>query len=772
MPCIPVTCSRDLHLTLAKASTVPVTIHETRRRNHHQQTTMAGKEATVFILDLGRSMGEKRHARDQTDLDWALEYVWNKITTTVATGRKSSLMSVIGCRTDESDLAGTMEETEGYENIRVFSELKQYLLGDIRNLQEHLKPNETDSGDLLSALVVAINMIDNATKGTKGNPLKYDRRVIIVTDGRGRMVTEDLEQLTEKIKDTAAPFEIVLLGVDFDDDDVGFKEEGKEPRKKQNEEILKRFVADCDGNFGTLATAMEQLQIPRLKETRPVPSYRGSLTLGDPQRYEATITIDVERYPCTMLAKPPTASSFVVRGGTKDEFGQSIHSSATVTGDDPPTAELSAIHNQRTYQVCNKDQPGSKTNVDMNELEKGYEYGRTAVHISESDMNVVKLETQQSLELVGFVKAEEFERYLPLSRANFIVPQKANKSAQLGLSSFIHALYEADCYAIARLVAKDLKAPVLLLLVPRIELEWEALVDVELPFEEDMRRYKFPPLDRKLTVSGKIITEHKDLPTDNLLEAMSEYVDAMDLSTFGRDEDGNEEEYAKPEDAFSPLVHRINHVIQWRATHPQPGLTIPDPPEILMKYSMPPAELLASAEKYLRNVMKAADVKKVAPKVKGRSKRQRTERDKPLSGLDVDELLGNPKHVKIEANNLIPSFKQALDASDSMDAIQEAADGIAKEIRSLISNSVGDSAYARALEAIRVMREEFTDLEEPETYNTFVRQLKADILGGKLNGNRRDMWWRIKGNKYGLIDAKRSYASPVTEDEARRFYEM
>lgn len=45
---------------------------------------MAGKEATVFILDLGQSMGEKRHGRNQTDLDWALEYVWNKITTTVS----------------------------------------------------------------------------------------------------------------------------------------------------------------------------------------------------------------------------------------------------------------------------------------------------------------------------------------------------------------------------------------------------------------------------------------------------------------------------------------------------------------------------------------------------------------------------------------------------------------------------------------------------------------------------------------------------------------
>lgn len=45
---------------------------------------MAGKEATVYILDLGRSMGEKNHGRDRTDLDWALEYVWDKITTTVS----------------------------------------------------------------------------------------------------------------------------------------------------------------------------------------------------------------------------------------------------------------------------------------------------------------------------------------------------------------------------------------------------------------------------------------------------------------------------------------------------------------------------------------------------------------------------------------------------------------------------------------------------------------------------------------------------------------
>jgi ATP-dependent DNA helicase 2 subunit 2 len=531
-------------------------------------------------------------------------------------------------------------------------------------------------------------------------------------------------------------------------------------------------VEECGGNFGTLATAIDQLHTPRLKETRPVHSYKGTLTLGDTEAYESTITIDVERYPCTMIAKPPTASSFAVRTDLAGASGPSVESSATVMGEDHPMTDLSAVRNQRVYQVDNQEEPGTKTNVEVEDLERGYEYGRTAVHISESDMNVVKLETQQSLSLIGFVKAEEFERYLPLSRSNFIVPQKANQSAQLGLSSFIHALWEAECYAVARFVAKDLKAPLLLLLVPRIELEWEALVDVELPFEEDMRRYKFPPLDRKLTVSGKTITEHKDLPTTDLVDAMSAYVDAMDLSTFGRDDDGNEEEYAKPEDTFSPLVHRINHVIRWKATHPDPTLAMPDPPKILMKYSAPPAELTAQAGKQLDAVTKAADVKKVPPKVKGRGKRQRTDRDKPLSGLDVDSLLGNPKRIKIEANNLIPSFKQALDASGAIDDIHEATNGIAKEVRSLISHSVGDSNYNRALEAIRVMREELAEMEEPDGYNKFMTELKEDILGGKLNGNRREMWWKIRGSRYGLIDSKRTKISPVSEEEAKRFYEV
>ena len=45
---------------------------------------MADKEATVYIVDMGRSTGEKRYGREQSDLEWAMTYVWEKITSTVS----------------------------------------------------------------------------------------------------------------------------------------------------------------------------------------------------------------------------------------------------------------------------------------------------------------------------------------------------------------------------------------------------------------------------------------------------------------------------------------------------------------------------------------------------------------------------------------------------------------------------------------------------------------------------------------------------------------
>jgi ATP-dependent DNA helicase 2 subunit 2 len=44
---------------------------------------MTEKEATIFIIDVGQSMGKKSNGRLESNLEWAMKYVWDKITTAV-----------------------------------------------------------------------------------------------------------------------------------------------------------------------------------------------------------------------------------------------------------------------------------------------------------------------------------------------------------------------------------------------------------------------------------------------------------------------------------------------------------------------------------------------------------------------------------------------------------------------------------------------------------------------------------------------------------------
>ena len=61
---------------------------------------MAEKESTVYIVDVGASMGSTQTGRDVSDLDFAMTYIWDKITSTVALDRKTATLGVVGLRTD------------------------------------------------------------------------------------------------------------------------------------------------------------------------------------------------------------------------------------------------------------------------------------------------------------------------------------------------------------------------------------------------------------------------------------------------------------------------------------------------------------------------------------------------------------------------------------------------------------------------------------------------------------------------------------------------
>jgi ATP-dependent DNA helicase 2 subunit 2 len=73
---------------------------------------------------------------------------------------------------------------------------------------------------------------------------------------------------------------------------------------------------------------------------------------------------------------------------------------------------LTNVRNLYTYQINDPESEGGKRAVARDDLAKGYEYGRTAVHINESDENITKLETEAAMEIIGFVSGSEVSRQI------------------------------------------------------------------------------------------------------------------------------------------------------------------------------------------------------------------------------------------------------------------------------------------------------------------------------------------------------------------------
>jgi ATP-dependent DNA helicase 2 subunit 2 len=226
------------------------------------------------------------------------------------------------------------------------------------------------------------------------------------------------------------------------------------------------------------------------------------------------------------------------------------------------------------------------------------------------------------------------------------------------------------------------------------------------------------------------------------------------------------------------LIHRINHAVKTRAIHPEKP--IPETPSILLRYAQPPDDLIEKVQSKIDALTEAAEVKKgasctlgtqrlradhdvVPPKAKGKRARDTV---KPISGLDIDELLGDEKKDHIDPDNAVPEFKQALAVSQELSEIENAAKQMGVIANTFITESFGDSKYPRALECMGVLREELTNLEEPDLYNTFVRDMKKSLLSGALGGDRRDFWFKVRWSRLGLIDKKQSEVSEVTPEEA------
>ena len=144
---------------------------------------MSGKLAHVYIVDQGSTTEECHSGRTISDLDYALQYVWDKIATVLSANRKTWKVGVLGLRSD--DTSNALSEGEGYENINLLQDIDEIEISHLHALQDALKPSSTEAGDAISAIVVAIDMIERHCRLGTGKQGKFGKKIVLVTDGQG-----------------------------------------------------------------------------------------------------------------------------------------------------------------------------------------------------------------------------------------------------------------------------------------------------------------------------------------------------------------------------------------------------------------------------------------------------------------------------------------------------------------------------------------------------------------------------------------------------------
>jgi len=132
-----------------------------------------------------------------------------------------------------------------------------------------------------------------------------------------------------------------------------------------------------------------------------------------------------------------------------------------------------------------------------------------------------------------------------------------------------------------------------------------------MPFADDVREYSFASLDILINKKGDTVKEHPYLPTDEQLEAMDQFVDALDLMDAGeKDEEGNRPAWFDTRWSFNPAIHRVKQAIFHSATvsdvvsNPLP----PSHPELLA-YFEPPKRVQKRAKHAIENCKSAFNVK-------------------------------------------------------------------------------------------------------------------------------------------------------------------
>lgn len=691
-----------------------------------------------------------------SDLEWCLQYVYSEISNKIISERKTDVVGIVGVHTDETQ--NMYGDQPDFENIAIISPIAQFNLASLLEAKAELVPNGDNGGDLISGIVVATQLIKLHTKTQK-----WIKNIVVLTNGNGVIDLHDEEGLIRQLNENNITLKV--LGIDFDDAEAEYEEEDKPEEKRVNETNLRGFVEQLeDGVFATYKEARDSLEIPKVKVVNPVRAFSGDLLLNDPEQQspERIMAIGIEAFPCTRRAIPMSAPSY-----------------AMIKQPTQTVSSLQSVKWERQYYVDDEETPGGRKGLDKEDLENGYRYGSEIVYISKEEEETLLLKTSAGLLVIGFVKKSTVPSYMLMGHTDYVLAQRGRHRDALAISAFSRALYELEYYAIARYVPKDGKDAQIVVLMPYLEANLEGLVLCQLPFAEDQRKYLFPSLtELKLKSGNKTVTAHSRLlPDGEMLAAMDDYVEAMDLHKLEEDD----EPWLSIEDSFNPTIHHIKNTVKHCAVN-QDCETIPAPLPILTRYSQAPDELVQEAKPQLELLKHLFDIKEEFRE----AKKRKTEEVTAKTGLDLNALLagGGPQvkkeestpsisaaklepssqpssqpsqssssqRVSIDPENIIPDFIRTLEKIDTKagndQEFRTGAEGLYKQTIALleekVASSVANLVYNEVVAVLETMKEQAEEMEITDIFQTVKKQFEDKLSNGDLGGQRNVLSGQIK----------------------------
>ncbi|KAH7926187.1 SPOC domain-like protein [Leucogyrophana mollusca] len=535
-------------------------------------------------------------------------------------GRKTDQCGVILFGSEETDNI-ISEKSGGYEHVCEYIPVAQPNSGTLAKL-DALKPSEV-AGDPVDALIVGIETQDVYLAKKKS----WTRRIIILTDGENPIEIEDWEATVNKMN--ALDIALTVVGVDFDDDEFPFHEEEKSNIKSENEAFYHKLTDALEnGIVGTCAYALQEISRPDIKQVKSA-LMATVIRLGDVDvRPDEAIEVAVKATKCTALARPKSWKKFSSR-----EHGEDI----SMGGEDEEESKtfFAELKMRTEYYIDrgshdddddanSEDEEGSEAagrkndnleKVEKEQLIRGFKYGSTYAPCP--DGQFPRLPTRKGIDICGFFHAKNFRRELSMGEVQYIWADPGSPQQQVALSSIVQAMYEKDVMAIARWVSKDGMDPKMGVLAPSMFEKIDCLLWVQMPFADDVRKYTFASLSHLVSKKGESITKHPYIPTDEQMDAMDKFVDAMDLMEAGeKDEEGNREPWFDTRLSYNPAIHRTKQALFHSAvvndivTNP---LNPPHPE--LLKYLEPPKRVVKRARDAVEECKQVFKIKEVPRKV-------------------------------------------------------------------------------------------------------------------------------------------------------------